>query len=415
MSKPDDKPTLPELDLVESKREFIETFFKRGAEFTEELMHENEKLRFRVVQLEEERRGAGASAQSPTPTGTGAGALRELVARIEQLEREREALMSRFAGVEKQNRDFYDRYHDIERENNNLANLYVASFQLHSTLDLRELTQIILEILLNFVGAKTFAIQLVDDEHGKLRTLAAEGVERAKVPEGPARRRARRRGHQAGHHYIDGERLRTRADLAHLDRPVIVVPLKIRDKVVGVIIIWDLLAQKTALADVDYELFNLLAAHAASALQGAWLATELKGRVAASVGRGGSGLEPWRLRWWSKILRRCGSSSCSRCAASAGSRCSRPTTASTPCASWPASKLDIILTDINMPIMDGLKLVKRVRTDEALKDIPIIIITTEGAEEDRQRALALGANAYITKPIQAPQVIAKVKELLKLA
>jgi two-component system, chemotaxis family, chemotaxis protein CheY len=79
-----------------------------------------------------------------------------------------------------------------------------------------------------------------------------------------------------------------------------------------------------------------------------------------------------------------------------------------------ASKLDIILTDINMPIMDGLKLVKRVRSDEALKGIPIIIITTEGAEEDRQRALALGANAYITKPIQAPQVIAKVKELLKI-
>ena len=79
-----------------------------------------------------------------------------------------------------------------------------------------------------------------------------------------------------------------------------------------------------------------------------------------------------------------------------------------------ATKLDIILTDINMPIMDGLKLVKRVRSDEALKDIPIVIITTEGAEEDRQRALALGANAYITKPIQAPQVIAKVKELLRL-
>jgi two-component system chemotaxis response regulator CheY len=79
-----------------------------------------------------------------------------------------------------------------------------------------------------------------------------------------------------------------------------------------------------------------------------------------------------------------------------------------------ASKLDIILTDINMPIMDGLKLVKRVRSDETLKLIPIVIITTEGAEEDRQRALALGANAYITKPIQAPQVIAKVKELLKL-
>src|SRR3954467_13336789 len=77
-----------------------------------------------------------------------------------------------------------------------------------------------------------------------------------------------------------------------------------------------------------------------------------------------------------------------------------------------AQKPDIILTDINMPIMDGLKLVKRVRTDAVHKDVPIVVITTESAEEDRQRALSLGANAYITKPIQAPQVIAKVKELL---
>ncbi len=79
-----------------------------------------------------------------------------------------------------------------------------------------------------------------------------------------------------------------------------------------------------------------------------------------------------------------------------------------------SQQLDIILTDINMPIMDGLKLVRRVRSDEAMKSIPLVIITTEGAEEDRQRALALGANAYITKPIQAPQVIAKVKELLRI-
>ena len=79
-----------------------------------------------------------------------------------------------------------------------------------------------------------------------------------------------------------------------------------------------------------------------------------------------------------------------------------------------AGKFDIILTDINMPIMDGLKLVKRVRSDPTHKDTPIIVITTEGSQEDRQRAMQLGANAYITKPIQAPQVIAKVKELLKM-
>ncbi len=79
-----------------------------------------------------------------------------------------------------------------------------------------------------------------------------------------------------------------------------------------------------------------------------------------------------------------------------------------------AARFDIILTDINMPIMDGLKLVKRVRSDPTHKDTPIIVITTEGSAEDRQRAMQLGANAYITKPIQAPQVIAKVKELLHI-
>ena len=79
------------------------------------------------------------------------------------------------------------------------------------------------------------------------------------------------------------------------------------------------------------------------------------------------------------------------------------------------TKFDIIITDINMPILDGLKLVKRLRADENYKDVPIVIITTEGAAEDRQRALALGANAYITKPIQAQQVISLVREILNLS
>jgi two-component system chemotaxis response regulator CheY len=79
-----------------------------------------------------------------------------------------------------------------------------------------------------------------------------------------------------------------------------------------------------------------------------------------------------------------------------------------------SGRFDIVITDINMPIMDGLKLVKRIRSDAIHRDVPIVIITTEGAEEDRQRALQLGANVYITKPIQAPQVISKVKELLHI-
>ena len=75
-------------------------------------------------------------------------------------------------------------------------------------------------------------------------------------------------------------------------------------------------------------------------------------------------------------------------------------------------KIDLILTDINMPVMDGLKLVSLVRQNAQLKAIPIIIITTEGAEEDRERGLALGANAYISKPIQSSHLIKTISELL---
>lgn len=75
---------------------------------------------------------------------------------------------------------------------------------------------------------------------------------------------------------------------------------------------------------------------------------------------------------------------------------------------------DLIFTDINMPIMDGLKLVSLVRNDANYKDIPIVIITTEGASEDRERALALGANEYITKPIQTTKILDAAKRLLNL-
>jgi two-component system chemotaxis response regulator CheY len=75
---------------------------------------------------------------------------------------------------------------------------------------------------------------------------------------------------------------------------------------------------------------------------------------------------------------------------------------------------DIALIDINMPVMDGLKLIRLMRDEESLKQIPIVVVTTEGADEDKERALALGANEYLTKPIQANRVLAVVKDLLKL-
>lgn len=79
-----------------------------------------------------------------------------------------------------------------------------------------------------------------------------------------------------------------------------------------------------------------------------------------------------------------------------------------------ADRFDLILTDINMPIMDGLKLVSLVRNDANYKDTPIVVITTEGAQEDRERALALGANDYITKPIQAGRILDMARTMLKI-
>jgi two-component system chemotaxis response regulator CheY len=77
-----------------------------------------------------------------------------------------------------------------------------------------------------------------------------------------------------------------------------------------------------------------------------------------------------------------------------------------------ADKFDLILTDLNMPVMDGLKLIAIVRNDPIHRTVPIVIITTEGAVDDRDRALALGADACITKPIQNTQLLDTVRGLL---
>jgi two-component system chemotaxis response regulator CheY len=75
---------------------------------------------------------------------------------------------------------------------------------------------------------------------------------------------------------------------------------------------------------------------------------------------------------------------------------------------------DLALVDINMPVMDGLKLISLIRAEESLKEMPIVVITTEGAKEDRERALSLGADEYLTKPIQANRVLSVAKSMLKI-
>ena len=78
------------------------------------------------------------------------------------------------------------------------------------------------------------------------------------------------------------------------------------------------------------------------------------------------------------------------------------------------ARFDLVLTDINMPLMDGLKLIHHIRQSDAHRSVPVVVITTEAAAADRSRAMALGASAYLVKPVQATAVLQTVKSLLKL-
>lgn len=66
----------------------------------------------------------------------------------------------------------------------------------------------------------------------------------------------------------------------------------------------------------------------------------------------------------------------------------------------PQERFDLIITDINMPDINGLELTNFIKTSSQYKHIPVIIITTESSDEDKKKGLGLGAKAYITKPFK---------------
>jgi two-component system chemotaxis response regulator CheY len=76
-------------------------------------------------------------------------------------------------------------------------------------------------------------------------------------------------------------------------------------------------------------------------------------------------------------------------------------------------EFDLAIVDINMPVMDGLKLISLIRQDPKNQNIPVVVVSTEGQSEVKQRADALGVSAYITKPIMAGHVLSTVKSLLE--
>lgn len=81
----------------------------------------------------------------------------------------------------------------------------------------------------------------------------------------------------------------------------------------------------------------------------------------------------------------------------------------------PHHRFDAILTDINMPDINGLELVSFLKNHPVYRSIPIMVISTESTEEDRRRAAALGAEEYLVKPFDAGDLMAKLRRLLKVA
>lgn len=70
----------------------------------------------------------------------------------------------------------------------------------------------------------------------------------------------------------------------------------------------------------------------------------------------------------------------------------------------PQQDYDLIITDINMPDINGLELISFVKNNPRYSHLPIIIVTTERSEEDKNRGMALGAAAYVTKPFKSPEL-----------
>lgn len=252
--------------------EFLQAF-KKGAEFTHELLKENERLRFRVLELEN-----ALGAQS---AGSGTEQSAVLMTRIKELEQEKQDILNRIRQIEDENQDFANRYVEIEAENNNLANLYIASYQLHSTLDFKEVLQIIMEIVINLIGAEEFALMLLDEKTGDLQAVACEGLDREDIPPVMLGNGLIGQALQSGESYFADDMENYQRDMLS---PMVCVPLKIKDHVIGVLAIYKLLIQKEKFAQVDYELFTLLAGHAATAIFGARLYSDSERRLSTIQG-----------------------------------------------------------------------------------------------------------------------------------
>lgn len=263
---PSDRP--PD-DLKKERDAFIQQFFRKGAQFTEELLKENERLRDRMLELDAENRKLRAHLASDE-------AIRDLLRKIEDLENEKMDLANRSARAEAVQDNFSAQYSEVENELAHFANLYVATSQLHTARSVRGVLRALKELLAQLLGAAAFAVYLLSDDGTELVALTSEGVEASDVARLPVGRGI------IGRVFAEGDVVfRRDGDLtsASIDNPVVVIPLQIDGNNIGVIAIFGTLPQKTEFVYIDRELFKLLGAQAAPALVNARLFTDAGRKV----------------------------------------------------------------------------------------------------------------------------------------
>lgn len=200
-----------------------------------------------------------------------------LRSRVEQLQQETSSLGARLEQVEKENRDFASVCVRVQEQNEAITNVYVASYRLHATLDPRGVMKMIMEILIELVGAEEFGILLLEEKKSILKLVAGEGVrERLPSESLPAGEGVVGEVANSGEaFYFEPKNAREE----EVGLPLAAIPLNIEDEPVGVIVIYKLLSHKTSFSELDHQLLELLAAHAATALVSARLHSSLDRKV----------------------------------------------------------------------------------------------------------------------------------------
>jgi hypothetical protein len=196
-----------------------------------------------------------------------------LKADLEGQRRQREELKAQLDRLESEHRRFTEQYLVVEQQNNNLAQLYVASYRLHSTLEWREVLAVIQEIVVNLIGCEELALFELLPDGRELRLLHAHGVEPQAIAPLHHGDGAIARAAQTGERWIGARGEPARPEEARLTA---CIPLKLSGQVTGVIALFQLLGHKSELESIDLELFDLLATHAATALHSSLMHSRIR-------------------------------------------------------------------------------------------------------------------------------------------